>query len=69
MVIRAEEKKWMGFEYRLTGNVLYVNDSRIVYAEYLPKDDMTLIHLSVSNEILSCAGDIGDALKMAEEDR
>lgn len=69
MIIRAEEKKWAGFEYRLTGNVLYVNDSRIVYAEYLPKDDVTLIHLSVSNELISCAGDIGDALKMVEGDR
>lgn len=69
MIIRAEEKKWAGFEYRLTGKVLYVNDSRIVYAEYLPEDDMTVIHLSVNNELLSCAGDIGDALKMVEEDR
>ena len=69
MIIRVEEKKWTGLKYGLTGNVLYVNDSRIVYAEYLPKDDMTLIHLSVSNELISCAGDIGDALKMVEEDR
>ena len=69
MIIRAEEKKRTGLKYGLTGNVLYVNVSRIVYAEYLPEDDMTLIHLSVSNELISCAGDIGDALKMVEEDR
>lgn len=49
--------------------MLYVNDSRIVYAEYLPEYDMTLIHLSVSNELISCAGGIGDALKMVEGDR
>lgn len=60
MIVRAEKKKWTGTEYRLTGNVLYVNDSRIVYAEYLPEYDMTLIHLSVSNELISCAGGIGD---------
>lgn len=69
MIIRVDEKKWAGYEYRLTGNVIYVNADRIVYAEYQPKYDMTIIHVSTSREVISCAGDIGDALKMAEEDR
>ena len=34
MIIMVEEKKWAGYEYRLTGNVIYVNADRIVYAEY-----------------------------------
>ncbi len=39
--------------YEPTGNVLDVNDNRIVYPEYLPKYEMTPIHLSVSNELIS----------------
>lgn len=69
MIIKVEEKKWTGCKYELTGNVLYVNADRIVYAEYQQKDDITIIHVSTSREVISCAGDIGDALKMAEEDR
>ena len=48
--------------YEPTGNVLYVNDNRNVYPEYLPKYEMTPIHLSVSNELISCDGDIGEEL-------
>ena len=47
---------------RDAGDQLYVNDNRIVYPEYLPKYEMTPIHLSVSNELIPCDGDIGEEL-------
>ena len=63
MIIRVEEKKWTGLKYGLTGNMIYVNVDRIAYAEYMPEHDMTLIHLTTCRELISCAGDIRDALE------